>query len=298
MFSIAFCRPLGLLRQSSNNFRSVHQISKSGFNDATADAYEQARPSYPKGTVQYIKEVITNKGLPSTLNVLELGAGTGKFTRSFFETSLVGEQQQDLNYTATEPSDGFREVLAKSAPSGVSQIMAATGDAINVPSGSQDAVIVAQAFHWMASEATLQEVRRVLKPGGAFIMVWNALDVNISWIHELEMDILTRRYDDKATPRYITMDWERAFSTAAAKTSFSPLTKWSNPINACSEVTAQFIVDRMLSVSVVAMRSKEEQEAMATEIFDLVRTHPETHHVEDGKYRMEYRSDVAFCRAI
>jgi ubiquinone/menaquinone biosynthesis C-methylase UbiE len=297
MFSRSW-RPLGLVQHSIRNCRHVHQISKSGFNDATADAYEQVRPTYPLSSVQYIKEVINNKDIPSALNVLELGAGTGKFTRSFLETSLESTLQQNLHYTATEPSDGFREVLAKSAPSGVSHIMAATGDAIDVPSGSQDAVIVAQAFHWMASAATLREVRRVLKPGGAFIMVWNALDANIPWINELEMDILTRRYDDKSTPRYITMDWEKVFSTAAAKSSFSPLIKWSNPVNACSEVTAQFIVDRMLSVSVVAMRSKEEQEAMAKEIVHLLKTHPTTSHLLDGKYTMEYRSDVAFCRAI
>jgi len=275
----------------------VHQISKEGFNEATANAYDTVRPSYPASTVQYIKNVISSNNTSSPLRVLELGAGTGKFTRSFFGDS-DGTEKERMHYISTEPSDGFRDVLAKSAPTGVSHVMAATGDSIGVPSGSLDAVIVAQAFHWMASTDTIKEVRRVLKPGGAFIMVWNSLDVNIPWIHELEMDILTRRYDDKAIPRYITMDWEKVYSTAEATSSFTPLTKWSNPVNACSEVTSQFIVDRMMSISVVARRSKPEQEAMATEIIRLLKTHLTTKDVTDDKYRIEYRSDVVFCRAI
>ena len=285
----------------TNICRHVHQIAQDGFSDKQSELYEKARPSYPSTTIGHIKNLIQSSSGASGSNkikVLELGAGTGKFTKSFFQDEASpSSSSQAFDYTATEPSDGFRAILENSAPKGVNSVIYATGNSIEVADKSLDAVIVAQAFHWMATEDTLQEVHRVLKPGGVFIMVWNVLDLSIPWIHVLEIDILSKYYDDVKTPRYVTGAWEDVYSSDVAKRIFSPVNKWTNPANAISKVTSSFIVDRMQSVSVVATKSAQEKAQIALQIGHLLKIHPDLADVKDGEYLLEYRSDVAFCVA-
>lgn len=45
-----------------------------------------------------------------------------------------------------------------------------------VPEEWADGVVVAQAFHWFATEQALGEIHRVLKPGGVLGMIWNIDD--------------------------------------------------------------------------------------------------------------------------
>lgn len=44
-----------------------------------------------------------------------------------------------------------------------------------MPDGSADAVLVADAWHWFDAVATMEEVRRVLRPGGWLGLVWNVV---------------------------------------------------------------------------------------------------------------------------
>src|SRR4051812_18757304 len=59
---------------------SVHPLAAHGFADV-ADAYERGRPEYPA-------EAVAALGLPRGARVLDLAAGTGKFTRRLLEAGL------------------------------------------------------------------------------------------------------------------------------------------------------------------------------------------------------------------
>ncbi|WP_217565570.1 methyltransferase domain-containing protein, partial [Micrococcus sp. GbtcB5] len=60
-----------------------------------------------------------------------------------------------------------------------------TAEATGLPAASADAVVAAQAWHWMDPGAASAEAARVLRPGGRLAAVWNQLDTAVPWVHRL-----------------------------------------------------------------------------------------------------------------
>jgi SAM-dependent methyltransferase len=107
--------------------------------------------------------------------VLDLGAGTGKFTRS-----LVA---RGLTVTAIEPDDVMRAALTRALPT--VRAVRGTAEAIPLPDRSVDLVTIAQAWHWMDPARATAEIARVLRPGGTIALVWNIRNETVTWVHRL-----------------------------------------------------------------------------------------------------------------
>jgi SAM-dependent methyltransferase len=133
-----------------------------------AGEYERARPGYPDAAVDWVLPV-------GARTVLDLGAGTGKFTRS-----LVA---RGLDVIAVEPDEVMRDTLAAALPT--VRVLGGTGEHIPLPDSSVDTVTVAQAWHWMDAPAAAAEIARVLRPGGTLGLVWNIRDESIEWVRRL-----------------------------------------------------------------------------------------------------------------
>src|SRR5215475_2957515 len=137
---------------------------------AVADAYERGRPPYPPTAIDWL--------LPAgAARVLDLGAGTGKLTRQ-----LAG---RGLDVTAVEPSEAMREQLRGAVP-GI-RSLEGTAERIPLPGGSVDAVLVAQAWHWVDPARAVPEVARVLRPGGQLGLLWNVRDERADWVAALSV---------------------------------------------------------------------------------------------------------------
>ncbi|GLE57573.1 putative methyltransferase [Mycobacteroides chelonae] len=133
-----------------------------------AAAYERGRPSYPPEAIDWL--------LPDGAHdVLDLGAGTGKLT-----TRLV---ERGLNVIAVDPLAEMLEVLSNSLPE--TPALLGTAEEIPLPDNSVDAVLVAQAWHWVDPERAIPEVARVLRPGGRLGLVWNTRDERLGWVADL-----------------------------------------------------------------------------------------------------------------
>jgi SAM-dependent methyltransferase len=142
-----------------------------------ADAYERGRPSYPAPIIDWLLSSTPNR-------VVDLGAGTGKLTRA-----LVGRVGAVI---AVEPDPGMRAALATVLP-GV-PVLAGTGEQIPLPDRCVDAVIAAQAWHWVDATIAVPEVARILAPGGMLGLVWNDRDESDPWVA-----VLTDMLDDFGT---------------------------------------------------------------------------------------------------
>ena len=140
---------------------------------AEADLYERARPSYPPEAAGWMLG-------ENPLRVVDLGAGTGKFTRV---VAALGHQ-----VIAVEPDPGMRARLAERSP-GVA-VLAGSAEAIPLEDGSVDAVVAAQSFHWFDSAEARAEIARVLRPGGVFAPIWNVRDDSVPWVAELGRRVL------------------------------------------------------------------------------------------------------------
>ena len=133
-----------------------------------AATYERGRPPYPPEALDWL--------LPGGAGrVLDLGAGTGKLTRQ-----LAG---RGLDVVAVEPLEGMREQLSQVLPG--TPVLDGSAEHIPLPDGSVDAVLAAQAWHWVTPERAAPEVARVLVPGGTLGLVWNERDDAEPWVTEL-----------------------------------------------------------------------------------------------------------------
>ena len=53
------------------------------------------------------------------------------------------------------------------------EALAGTGQEVPLADATVDAVFAAQAFHWFDDERAVAEIVRVLRPGGALVLMWN-----------------------------------------------------------------------------------------------------------------------------
>lgn len=138
------------------------QLAKSFEN--IGEEYDRFRPGFPDAAATEL--------LPTRVGaVLDLGAGTGKFTE------LLTTRADRV--IAVEPSAAMLDVLrAKLAD--VESIVAGA-ESIPLPESSVDAVTVAQAFHWFDRDAACAEIARVLVPGGTLGLLWNHSDPDCAW---------------------------------------------------------------------------------------------------------------------
>ena len=126
----------------------------------SAREYELGRPVWPG---ELIDRAAADLELGPDSTVLDLGAGTGKVTRD-----LVPRFGRVF---AVEPDEAMLTVLREIVPG--AKALAGRAETIPLPDESVDAVFTAEAFHWYASDETVAEIVRVLRPRGGLVILFN-----------------------------------------------------------------------------------------------------------------------------
>ncbi len=246
---------------------AVHPVAASGF-DSGAAAYERGRPSYPAAAVDLLVEEL---GIGPGATVVDLGAGTGKWTRLLVARGAM--------VVAVEPVAGMRAELAAAVPE--AEVVEAPAEAVPLADGSVDAVTAAQSFHWFDRPATLAECARLLRPGGGLAMIWNARDESVPWVAELDA---VMRGPRGGVPAYEEgIDWA---ATVAADGRFTPLEH--RAVGSAQEVDEATLLDRVRSTSYIAALPDDRREAVVEEVRALVAGFPE-------RFSVPHRTDVFWC---
>lgn len=134
------------------------------------------------------------------LTILELGCGTGKFTRVLMEVL----KNTDARVIASDPLDTMLEEFRKILPN--VEVKQITAEEIAFPDSSIDVVLAAHCFHWFANEEAVREIYRVLAPGGTLGIIWALPDESVPWLKEMMTFFRPLEEDFKYTISKETMD--------------------------------------------------------------------------------------------
>jgi len=233
----------------SNAPSDVHIAAQQGFT-RQAEVYRRGRPGYPAELQDWLCGTL---GLGPGCIVADMGAGTGKFTPLLVATGA--------DVIAVEPVDAMRERIS---PQAHLRVQAGTAQATGLATASLDALVCAQAFHWFATRAALDEFARVMKHGARLGLVWNVRDESVDWVAALTR--IFTPYEGDA-PRFYKGDWRRAFSHPA----FGPLVESTFAYEHVGPAE-QVIIDRVLSISFIAALPADEQAQVRAQLEELIAT--------------------------
>ena len=145
---------------------------------SVAEQYDLYRPPPPP-------EVSAVLGDLRGVDVLEVGAGTGKWTRLLIDLGAT--------VTIVEPDDDMRAVLVRRSPE--VRALRGSAEALPVDDALFDAVLVSSAWHWFEQPAASDEMARVLRDGGGLFVLWNGFSRDVPWLDEITA--LRERPDDE-----------------------------------------------------------------------------------------------------
>jgi len=125
--------------------------------------YIKYRPHYPPSVV----ELLSNEcGLTPASVIADVGSGTGILSELFLRNGN--------RVFGVEPNREMREAGERML-AGFDNFVSVDGraEATTLAGASVDFVTAGQAFHWFDIEGARREFRRVLRPGGWVVALWN-----------------------------------------------------------------------------------------------------------------------------
>jgi len=125
--------------------------------------YLRYRPHYPGQLLELLQEKC---GLVCSSIIADVGSGTGFLTELFLS--------HGNRVFGIEPNSEMRQAgerLLERFPNFTS--VAASAECTTLPQRSVDFITAAQAFHWFDPERCGAEFRRILRPAGWVILIWN-----------------------------------------------------------------------------------------------------------------------------
>jgi SAM-dependent methyltransferase len=237
------------------------------------DDYVKYRPGYPPRVIEILE---SECGLTEASVIADVGSGTGILTELFLKNGN--------NVWAVEPNCEMREA-AERILGGYPCFHSVDGaaESTTLPDACADFVTAAQAFHWFDRARAKVEFRRILRPGGWAVILWNhRLTDATPFLADYERLLMKFATDyEKVDRRRITPDILRDFfAPSAYRSQFFPNNQTFD---------LEGLKGRLLSSSYAPAPGHPRHEPMIDELrslFDL--------HQRDGRVAIEYTTQMYY----
>ncbi|MGH2758422.1 MAG: class I SAM-dependent methyltransferase [Actinomycetota bacterium] len=241
----------------------VHRTAATGFVDG--DRYERGRPDYPAGTLDAL-------GITKGTAVVDLGCGTGKFTRLL--------ASRGAKVIGVEPLPAMLTTFRDRCPA--VPVVGGVAEALPLAGGRSDVVTCASAFHWFDHDRALPEVHRVLRPGGSLGIIWNRRDEIGGW--PAEFWAITEAYR-RGTPGYRMPAWRDALTSSPL---YGDITEhWFDHVQ---RADIDGLLARVASVSFIEILPAAERAAVLDRARQFLLSHPDTK--DRDVFELPYRTVV------
>lgn len=128
------------------------------------DNYVRYRPTYPAGVLEVLRQ---ETGLRNSDKIADIGSGTGISAEHFLRNGN--------EVFGVEPNLEMRQAAEVQLQQYVKfHSVVSTAEATTLPNHSVGYVIAAQAFHWFDQVKAKQEFKRILRPDGWVVLIWNS----------------------------------------------------------------------------------------------------------------------------
>ena len=151
------------------------------------------------------------------------------------------------------------------------------------------AVIAAQSFHWFANDKSISEIHRVLVPGGKLGLLWYTRDHTTPWLKEVDEKVVLPLFKQSNAPRQQSGEWEKVLSASGK---FGPV---NSDESFKMDQTFNFdeFIDRIMSISVMAVLSKEEKQIMIDRVKLILSKHNKQ---EKDMFIIPYTVQIYWCQ--
>jgi SAM-dependent methyltransferase len=133
-----------------------------------AAEYERGRPGYAAEAIDWLLG-------DQPLDVVDLGAGTGKLSEA-----LVAAGHR---VTAVEPLAEMRAILHNRVPD--ARALDGTAEETGLADACADAVVAGSAFHWFDRARAFPEIIRILRAPGVVGLLGDGFDCSVPWVAHL-----------------------------------------------------------------------------------------------------------------
>ena len=127
------------------------------------DHYIKYRPDYPYEIITFLRQ----EGILKTESIIaDIGSGTGISSEFFLKEGNVVygvEPNKEMRSAGQKLLADYKNFFSING----------TAEITMLPTDDIDIIIAGQAFHWFDKKKSKTEFKRILKPEGVFVLMWN-----------------------------------------------------------------------------------------------------------------------------
>jgi protein-L-isoaspartate O-methyltransferase len=218
---------------SSYSDRSLEQ--RKNWYSTAAEAYNKARPSYPKELIQQVVEIAQ---LSSNSKILEVGCGPG--------TAAVTFAQLGSSMVCLEPNPDFCQLAQQNCSKYANVEIQNKSFEEWIPDTDRfNAVLAATSFHWIPSNVGYPKAAKALQENGYLILLWNKelqpcyeVYEQLSKVYQVHAPFLDR-YENRETQEKILQGLGQIVKDSD---------QFKNIVSGCFESKVTYSVDEYLTL--------------------------------------------------